>query len=95
MWFGASAAASPSVLASLAPRQCGVGGRMLGSNLNTISLDDTKNTKTKKTKTLATFSNYRKQASRLSIDLRWLLDPSPHIADERSSVCFTDQFKLN
>lgn len=47
MWCGASAAASPSMLASLAPRQCGIGGRMLGSNFNTISLDDTKNTRTK------------------------------------------------
>lgn len=36
--FGASAAAPSSLLASLATGQCGVGGRMLGSNLNTISL---------------------------------------------------------
>lgn len=38
MCFGASAAAPSSLLASLATGQCGVGGRMLGSNLNTISL---------------------------------------------------------
>lgn len=36
--FGASAAAPSSLLASLATGQCGVGGRMLGSNLNTVSL---------------------------------------------------------
>lgn len=36
--FEASAAAPSSLLASLAAGQCGVGGRMLGSNLNTISL---------------------------------------------------------
>lgn len=36
--LGASAAASSSLLASLATRQCGVGGRVLGSDLNTISL---------------------------------------------------------
>jgi len=35
---GASAAAPSSLLASLATGQCGVGGRVLGSNLNTISL---------------------------------------------------------
>lgn len=49
MWSGASAAAPPSVLASLAPRQRGVGGRMLGSNFNPISLGDTQNTETNKT----------------------------------------------
>lgn len=38
VFFGASAAAPSSLLASLATGQCGVGGRMLGSNLNTISL---------------------------------------------------------
>lgn len=36
--LGASAAASSSLLASLATGQCGVGGRVLGSDLNTISL---------------------------------------------------------
>lgn len=36
--FGTSAAAPSSMLASLATGQCGVGGRMLGSDLNTISL---------------------------------------------------------
>lgn len=35
---GASAAAPSSMLASLATGQCGMGGGMLGSNLNTISL---------------------------------------------------------
>lgn len=38
MCFGTSAAAPSSLLASLATGQRGVGGRMLGSNLNTISL---------------------------------------------------------
>lgn len=48
VWVGASAAASPSVLASLAPRQRGVGGGMLWSNFNPISLEETENTKNKK-----------------------------------------------
>lgn len=37
-WWGPSAAASSGLLASLATRQCGVGGGMLGSNLDTVSL---------------------------------------------------------
>lgn len=36
--IGGSAAAPSSLLTSLATRQCGVGGRVLGSNFNTISL---------------------------------------------------------
>lgn len=35
---GTSAAAASGMLASLATGQCGVGGGMLGSDLNTISL---------------------------------------------------------
>lgn len=47
-------------------------------------------------KKLAIFSKYRKQASQLSINLRRLLaPPPPHVTDECSSVCFTDQFNLN
>lgn len=38
MWLGASTAAPSGLLAPLATSQCGVGGGMLGSNLNTISL---------------------------------------------------------
>lgn len=45
VWVGASAAASPGVLASLAPRQRGVGGGMLWSNFNPVSLEETENTK--------------------------------------------------
>lgn len=44
--FEASAAASSSLLASLAAGQCGVGGRMLGSNFNSISLRGNQKKKT-------------------------------------------------
>lgn len=37
--MGPSAAATSSLLASLATGQCGVGGRVLRSNLNTVSLN--------------------------------------------------------
>lgn len=44
---GSSAAASSRLLASLATGECGVGGRMLGSNLDAISLSEDKETQQK------------------------------------------------